>query len=102
MDARLLIRSKELTGQILIEIVVWLLPEPLAGSKHRFKYRLFCGLLDGTCLARYDNEKGKGDHRHIMDREHLYEFKDLQSLFRDFAKDVDDLLKGRTNHEEGL
>lgn len=102
MDARLLFRSKQATASYIIEIVIWILPMPAPGSAHRFKYRLFFGKTDGTCLVRYDNEQGKGDHRHVLGREHVYEFSDLQSLLRDFRKDADEILTGGTNHGEGL
>ncbi len=29
-----------------------------------------------NCLVRYDNEAGKGDHKHIEDREQAYQFVD--------------------------
>lgn len=37
---------------------------------------------------RYDNERGKGDHRHLKGAEHPYEFKDIRSLVEDFRRDV--------------
>jgi hypothetical protein len=49
-----------------VEIVIWQLPRPARGSLHRFKYRLAL-VVDGVCVLRYDNEAGKGDHRHIRD-----------------------------------
>ena len=49
-------------------------------------------------MARYDNERGKGDHRHIMDREELYEFISLEQLFEDFFADIKKLGK-ETNDE---
>jgi len=49
----------------IIQAIVWELPVPLKGSRHRFKYRLYFG-KDGRCLVRFDNEQGKGDHKHII------------------------------------
>ncbi len=43
--------------------------------------------------ARYDNERGKGDHRHAGDVEQSYTFTDLEKLFVDFEKDVREVLK---------
>jgi len=37
---------------------------------------------------RYDNEAGKGDHRHIGVREFPYEFSDVDRLLEDFYSDV--------------
>ena len=54
------------------EMVLWQLPRPTPDRPHGFKYRLYYGLADGTCLVRYDNETGKGDHRHYRKREEQY------------------------------
>jgi len=43
---------------------------------------------DGDCVLRYDNEAGKGDHRHVKDVEEPYEFTDPESLLADFWRDV--------------
>lgn len=72
----------------IVQIVVWELPVPLKGSLHRYKYRLYNG-KDGVCLVRYDNEHGKGDHKHITGREESYDFKDVSTLLADFWKDIE-------------
>jgi hypothetical protein len=41
------------------------------------------------CLVRYDNETGKGDHRHIGEREESYHFKCVETLISDFQSDVE-------------
>jgi hypothetical protein len=38
---------------------------------------------------RYDNEAGKGDHRHVGDQEEAYEFVDVDKLLSDFRVDVE-------------
>ena len=87
--AREVIRyRKEKNGRI-IEVVIWHLSEPVAGSLHPFKYRLYCGLVDGTCIVRYDNERGKGDHRHVGASEEAYRFTTLRKLVEDFEADVE-------------
>jgi hypothetical protein len=40
--------------------------------------------VDGQCVLRYDNETGKGDHRHVQETETLYEFENLEVLQVDF------------------
>jgi len=70
------------------ELVVWDLPSPAFGSMHRFKYRL-AFIVDGRCVLRYDNEFGKGDHKHIGDREFAYVFTTPEQLLEDFWNDVD-------------
>ena len=37
---------------------------------------------------RYDNETGKGDHRHIGSREERYRFTTVDGLLNDFMRDV--------------
>lgn len=40
-------------------------------------------------LVGYDNERGKGDHKHINRRELSYRFVDIDTLMRDFLRDVE-------------
>ena len=70
------------------EIVVWRVPRRLRGSRHHFKYRL-AFIVDGECVLRYDNEAGKGDHRHIGRIERRYKFTNPEALLTDFWNDVD-------------
>ena len=88
MLAVLIAKAKEIRddGSIL-EVVIWELPEPLDPSKHSFKYRLYYGAA-GMCRVRYDNERGKGDHRHLGEREEGYNFISLDRLLADFERDV--------------
>lgn len=74
----------------ILQFVVWELPEPLPGSRHRYKYRFYYG-KGGICLVRYDNERGKGDHRHYRTREEQYLFNDLDILLQDFLRDVTEI-----------
>lgn len=70
-----------------VEAIVWRLPEPLSGSTHSFKYRL-AYVLEDECVLRYDNESGKGDHRHIRGKETTYAFVSIDQLLDDFLADV--------------
>jgi hypothetical protein len=70
------------------EIVVWRVPHPVKGSTHRFKYRLAL-IVAGECVLRYDNETGKGDHRHVGKAETAYAFSGYEKLLADFWADVD-------------
>lgn len=45
--------------------------------------------MDGSCIVRYDNESGKGDHRHAGDREEDYLFTTLRELIEDFEADIE-------------
>jgi len=39
------------------------------------------------------NEAGKGDHRHVRDKEHEYRFRNAEQLLADFWSDVEEMLK---------
>lgn len=54
---------------------------------HGLKYSLFFG-RDGERIIAYDNEAGKGDHRHYGDREEPYRFTTMENLIADFWNDV--------------
>lgn len=65
MKAVLIEKSRTVLGEaVFFEVVLWHLPDPVPGSAHPFKYRLAL-VVNGECVLRYDNERGKGDHRHI-------------------------------------
>lgn len=87
--AREIIRYKKERGGRIIEVVIWHLSEPLPGSAHPYKYRLFYGQPGGRCTVRYDNERGKGDHRHVADSEESYTFSTLRKLVEDFEADIE-------------
>ncbi|MGE0408099.1 MAG: DUF6516 family protein [Amphiplicatus sp.] len=40
-------------------------------------------------MLRYDNEAGKGDHKHVGEREAFYRFVDVETLQADFWADVE-------------
>jgi Family of unknown function (DUF6516) len=88
MDAELVIADKVVFDDGAIqEIVVWRVPTPVPPSNHGFKYRLFYGYA-GRRLVGYDNERGKGDHRHIEGREEPYQFPGWEALIDRFLADV--------------
>jgi len=76
-----------------VEMVIWQLPEPSAERPHGIKYRRYCGRLDGTLVVRYDNETGKGDHRHYASSETPYQFIGVDTLMSDFLADVAKAMK---------
>jgi len=63
------------------------LSEPLEGPDHPYKYSLAL-VVAGECILRYDNECGKGDHKHEGDVESTYAFTTLSRLLSDFKADV--------------
>ena len=70
------------------EIVLWQLARPLEGSRHCFKYRL-AYVVNEVCVLRYDNEAGKGDHRHEGRQENTYRFINPDKLLDDFWQDIE-------------
>ena len=48
----------------------------------------YTSVVNGTCVVRYDNESGKGDHRHFNTRERPYTFETPEQLIADFQADM--------------
>jgi hypothetical protein len=91
MSAILRFRDKYIYADGAIrEMVIWRLPDRDDERPHGLKYRLFYG-YPGKCLVRYDNERGKGDHRHDEDQEVLYTFVSVEQLIQDFRADIERL-----------
>ncbi len=88
MKARLAFHDKAVypDGSV-IEMTIWEVCSPVLGSKHFLKYGLYYG-LGSKRIVGYDNERGKGDHRHIANREELYQFTSVEQLMADFLSDV--------------
>jgi len=87
MKAELLMRERRVLEVGFIEVIVWRLPQPLSGSAHGLKYRL-AYVVDNACVLRYDNEAGKGDHRHVGTQEMPYAFVSIDQLLHDFFADI--------------
>jgi Family of unknown function (DUF6516) len=88
MDAILIEQTKVRLGNgFIFEIVIWQVPEPVPGSSHLFKYRLYYG-RDGERIVGFDNERGKGDHCHLDGVECPYEFSTTDALLRDFRAEI--------------
>jgi hypothetical protein len=89
MKAEALAQERHVIAEdAFVEIVVWRVPHPVKGSTHSLKYRLAL-VVAGECALRYDNETGKGDHRHLGDVESSYAFSSYEKLLADFWDDVD-------------
>jgi len=89
MDAKsLLYERHQVEPDAFAELRIWRVPRPVRGSKHEYKYAL-AYIVAGNCVLRYDNEAGKGDHKHIGATEELYSFTTPAQLLADFWSDVD-------------
>ena len=91
VKATLLLKERTDLGGAFVEVVIWHVPRKVLGSHHPYKYSLAL-IRDGACVLRYDNEAGKGDHRHIGCQQAPYHFTDLDALLRDFRAAIKDFL----------
>jgi hypothetical protein len=88
MKAKLLFEQRvDFDDGAIVEIVYWRVPSPVLPSVHGLKYRLFYGRA-GVREVGYDNERGKGDHRHFRGVETAYVFTSIEQLLTDFWADV--------------
>ena len=88
MDAELLYYQRiDYDDGAIVEMVLWRVPSPVPPSTHGLKYSLFYG-RPGVREVGYDNERGKGDHRHLQGVEAPYTFSSVEQLMVDFWSDV--------------
>lgn len=88
MKATKIIHTKEQYADGFIEVVIWQVPEPVPPSEHAFKYRLVY-IVEGQRVVGYDNERGKGDHKHLHEQELPYTFISPEQLMTDFIQDIE-------------
>jgi len=89
MKAELITRFRDISDDGNgIEMVVWLTPESVPPSQHRYKYRLVY-VANGERVIGFDNERGKGDHKHLGKLEMPYEFKGVDRPIADFIGEVE-------------
>ena len=72
----------------VVEMTIWQLPRATLERPHGLKYSLFYG-SDGQRIVGYDNERGKGDHKHIGLLEVRYKFVSVEKMIADFLQDVE-------------
>ena len=72
----------------IVEMTIWQLPKLSSERPHGLKYSLFYG-LDGVRIVGYDNERGKSDHKHVVEMETRYRFVSVEKLVADFLADVE-------------
>ncbi len=87
MPAIKLFHKKQRYQGGIIEMVIWRLPNADSEHPHGLKYRLVY-MKEGTRVVGYDNERGKGDHKHIGEKELAYAFQSVDHLLEDFWNDV--------------
>lgn len=88
MRAELLFHEKRIEADgATIEMKIWRVASAVPPSNHGFKYSLYFG-REGRRLVGFDNERGKGDHRHLGDDETAYAFTTVEQLVADFLSEV--------------
>ena len=87
MRAKLVMRERRVLEAGFIEVIVCRLPQALSGSTHGIKYRL-AYVVASQCVLRYDNEAGKGDHRHVGEKETPCVFVSIDQMLDDFSAGV--------------
>ena len=93
MKAQLLTHRKERNADgHITEIKIWSVSVS-EHTPHGFKYS-FVYIVNSIRLIGYDNERGKGDHRHINGMEYPYEFTTPSQLMADFQDDIEAYQKG--------
>ena len=80
----------------IVQMTIWQLPRSTQERHHGLKYSQFYGGPDGRIVG-YDNESGKGDHKHIRDVETRYKFIDVETMVADFLTDVERI---RNEHDK--
>lgn len=83
-----------LSRRAFVEIVIWRVPQAARSSTHPYKYRL-AYIANRRCVLRFDNEAGKGDHKHVGEREVPYRFTDVDALQSDFWAEVKNRRRGK-------
>jgi len=96
--ASLIIHDKDydIHGNI-VEIRLWSVPveqERPLGFKYSLAY-----IVEGQRVVGYDNERGKGDHKHIDGVEYDYLLVSLQRLKVDFHADVTEWKGKKYGHQ---
>ena len=86
MKARQVFLFKDRQEDVTVEMVIWQLPRPSVERPYGIKYRLHCG-RGAESVVRYDNETGKGAHRHYGAHEEPYLYESVEKLLADFRDD---------------
>ena len=88
MKAELIYRfEQDYDDGAMVRMVIWKVHGPVSPSEHHYKYRLVY-IENGARVLGFDNERGKGDHRHHDGIESSYTFVDVPTLVKDFIEGV--------------
>ncbi len=85
--SRLIVEEKWSVGDHRYEMIAWDVPES-DHYPHGISFRFWFG-RQGRTLVLYDIHHGKSYHKHFEGRELVYEFRDLDTLIKDFLEDTE-------------
>ena len=91
MPEKLIHNKYIISKREIVEVKVWRVEKSQEfpeGLKYSFAY-----IKDGKRVLGYDNERGKGHHKHYKGKEEKIEFKDIYTLQEKFEKEVEKLIK---------
>jgi len=83
----------------IVEMTIWQLATANPERPHGLKYSLYYGRADKRVVG-YDNERGKGDHKHIGEREMRYRFVSVEQLVAVFLANVDSARQDELQRKE--
>jgi hypothetical protein len=86
MKAKLLLHSKNIKGDEMVEIKIWQVPKS-EDKPHGVKFSIVY-VKGGKRVPGYDNGEGKGYHKHYLAEEEPYPFADIWRLLDDFKKEL--------------
>ena len=84
-------KKRDELGNIM-EIKIWRVPVS-DQAPHGFKYSM-AYVANGIRVVGYDNERGKGDHKHLAGQELPYHFTTPANLLNDFLADMEAWKRG--------
>jgi len=88
MQAKKLAHEKYVTEQgDIIEVVIWEVPKS-HHFPHGVKYRM-AYIHENKRTFGYDNERGKGHHKHLFGQEKQIEFESWEKLVKQFRNQVE-------------
>jgi hypothetical protein len=97
MKAKLILHTKEMKGEEVVEMKVWQVPKS-SEKPHGVKFSVVY-IKSGQRLIGYDNAESQRYHRHSGEKVDPYRFTDIWKLIDDFKKDLK-RLRGRDWDED--
>jgi hypothetical protein len=89
MPSKVVLRERrQVRADAFVETVVWFVDPPVRGSSHSFKYSLALVCRE-LCVLRFDNEAGRGDHKHVGGCEQPLLFSSIDDLIEAFYLEVE-------------